>query len=121
MTRQNPSKNLRSRPQKPRPRPELQIWPRTTALMNLPAASLQQIFRIELAHVEPAHVLAELFGSFEHCLRIFEMGGRFDDGSGALFGIGGLENSRSDENRFGAQLTHQSGVGGRSDTAGGKI
>src|SRR5579864_9188262 len=88
---------------------------------ELPAAGLQQFFRIELSHVETAHGLAELFGSFEHGLRIFEMRGRFDDGPRALVRVAGLENSRSDEDSFGPQLPDQSGVGRRGDAAGREI
>ena len=51
----------------------------------------------------------------------FEVGGGFDDGFGAGFGIAGLEDAGADEDGFGAEAANQRGVGGSGDSACGEI
>src|ERR1035437_5447368 len=79
--------------------------------LPLPSARLEQILLLDLANVEPLHGLAQFLGGFENGLGILIMRRGLYDGLGALFRIAGFENSRPDENRFGAQMAHQRGIG----------
>src|SRR6266571_6150608 len=76
-----------------------------------PSARLQQVFFLQLPHINSLHGLAQLFACFQNGLGVLKVRGRLDDGFGPLFRVARLEDSRTNEHRFGAQLTDQRRVG----------
>src|SRR5215467_297167 len=83
----------------------------------LPAARLQQVRFLELGGLDARHRLAELLGDAREHVGILVVRGGLHDGAGPRGRIRGLEDPGADEHRLGAELHHESGVGGSGDAA----
>ena len=63
-----------------------------------------------MTDIQSLHRFSQFFRGFEDGLGILEMRCGFHNCLRPLFRIAGLENSRSDENRFGAQVANERGA-----------
>ena len=89
---------------------------------RLPAARLQQILFVESGGRRGPSSLRRVLRRLRARLsRSLKCVVAFTMARARLPGSLGLEDSRADEHRFGAELQHQRGVGGSGDAAGGKI
>src|SRR4051812_34813410 len=87
-------------------------WPRP----GLPAPFGQ--LDVQLVDVGALHRIAQSAAHLGHDRSIAEVGRGLDDGGAEAGRVRRLEDARTDEHRFGAQLQHQGGVGRGGDPAG---
>lgn len=71
--------------------------------------------------VDADHGFAEVLADFGKFLGFFVEQHRFHNSAGALGGVAALEDSAADEDGFGAELHHESSVGGSGDATSREI
>lgn len=71
--------------------------------------------------VDADHGFAEILTDFGKFFGFFVEEHRFHNGAGALGGVAALEYATANEYGFGAELHHESGVGGGCDSSSGEV
>lgn len=87
----------------------------------LPSAGGELFGLREGGAVDADHGFAEVFTDFGEFFGIFVEQHGFDDGAGAFGGVAAFEDSAADEDGFGTELHHESGVGGGGDSARAEV
>lgn len=88
---------------------------------RLPATSGKLLLGLHGVAVDTNHGLTETSADLSKDLGIAEVSGSSDDGLGALSWVARLENTTADEDTVTAELHHESGISGGSNTTSGEV